>query len=119
MDNTNGLKPNGNIISSDTERNMYPSDSDRNSMPRTQNGGRIIGGPAGSEIQDNMSGNDMSGNGMTSCIPDDAQIMGDSLAMVYSPKQYFADIYTEEEALGKGTLFKKLYKPLEAVGGDE
>ena len=137
MDNTNGLKPNGNIISSDTERNMYPSASDRNSMPRTQNGGRIIGGSAGSEIHDNMdgmsegrtNGNGMSGNGMngngtngngiTSCIPDDAQIMGDSLAMVYSPKQYFADIYTEEEALGKGTLFKKLYKPLEAVGGDE
>ena len=37
-----------------------------------------------------------------------------SLAMVYSPVQRFEDLYSPEEALCKGTLFKQLYLPFHA-----
>ncbi len=39
---------------------------------------------------------------------------GAPLAMVYSPFQKFEGLYTEEEALCKGSLFKGLYLPFEA-----
>ena len=44
----------------------------------------------------------------------------ESLAMVYSPRQYWRDAYTPAEALDRGTLFKELDKPLTGVcgGGD-
>lgn len=35
------------------------------------------------------------------------------LAMVYSPHQCWRRIYSPDEALGRGTLFEELYKPLE------
>ena len=46
--------------------------------------------------------------------------MGASLAMVYSPRQYWRDVYTPAEALDRGTLFMELDKPLTGVcgGGD-
>ena len=50
------------------------------------------------------------------CNPQNGQMMGDSLAMVYSPKQYWADLFSEDEALLHGTLFKDLYKPIEVIG---
>lgn len=34
-----------------------------------------------------------------------------SLAMVYSPEQYWGQLYTPEEGLERGTLFEGLYKP--------
>lgn len=34
-----------------------------------------------------------------------------SLAMVYSPKQGWQDLFSPEEALRKGTLFRELAKP--------
>ncbi len=40
--------------------------------------------------------------------------IGPSLAMVYSPFQEFTNMYCEEEALSKGTLFEDLYLPFEA-----
>ena len=40
-----------------------------------------------------------------------------SLAMVYAPKQSFRMTYSPEEALGRGTLFRELDKPLEVGGG--
>ena len=44
----------------------------------------------------------------------------ESLAMVYSPRQYWRDAYTPAEALDRGTLFMELDKPLTGVcgGGD-
>ena len=44
----------------------------------------------------------------------------ESLAMVYSPRQYWRDAYTPAEALDRGTLFAELDKPLTGVcgGGD-
>ena len=44
----------------------------------------------------------------------------ESLAMVYSPRQYWRDAYTPAEALDRGTLFAELDKPLIGVcgGGD-
>jgi len=46
--------------------------------------------------------------------------MRESLAMVYSPRQYWRDAYTPAEALDRGTLFMELDKPLTGVctGGD-
>ena len=46
--------------------------------------------------------------------------MGASLAMVYSPRQYWRDVYSPVEALDRGTLFAELDKPLTGVsaGGD-
>ena len=45
----------------------------------------------------------------------------EALAMVYSPRQYWRDVYTPVEALDHGTLFAELDKPLTgvcvAVGG--
>ncbi len=41
---------------------------------------------------------------------------GQSLAMVYSPKQYWKAIYSPEEALDRGTLFTELDMPL-MIGG--
>lgn len=34
-----------------------------------------------------------------------------SLAMAYSPFQYFHELYSTEEALERGTLFRELDKP--------
>ena len=46
----------------------------------------------------------------------------ESLAMVYSPRQYWRDAYSPAEALDRGTLFRELDKPLTGVcvdgGGD-
>ncbi|MBO4283949.1 MAG: spore coat associated protein CotJA [Clostridia bacterium] len=46
----------------------------------------------------------------------------ESLAMVYSPRQYWRDVYSPVEALDRGTLFAELDKPLTGVcvsgGGD-
>ena len=39
----------------------------------------------------------------------------ESLAMVYSPRQYWRDAYTPAEALSRGTLFAELDKPLTGV----
>ena len=49
-----------------------------------------------------------------------AGTMRGSLAMVYSPRQYWRDAYTPAEALDRGTLFMELDKPLTGVctGGD-
>ena len=43
-----------------------------------------------------------------------------SLAMVYSPRQYWRDAYSPAEALDRGTLFRELDKPLtgDCTGGD-
>lgn len=41
---------------------------------------------------------------------------GYPLATVYAPCQLFHELYTPEEALGRGTLFRELDLPLEAVG---
>lgn len=40
--------------------------------------------------------------------------MSAPLAMVYSPLQRFEGVYSEEEALCKGSLFEGLYLPFEA-----
>ena len=40
---------------------------------------------------------------------------GVQLAMVYAPKQAFRMLYSEADALKRGTLFEELYKPLEEV----
>ena len=40
-----------------------------------------------------------------------------SLAMVYSPEQYWRNIYEPSEALDRGTLFSELYVPLEREKG--
>ena len=37
--------------------------------------------------------------------------MHTSLAMVHSPEQPFEELYSPEEGLAHGTLFKELYKP--------
>ena len=42
---------------------------------------------------------------------------GVSLAMVYSPRQYWRDAYSPAEALDRGTLFAELDKPLTGVSG--
>lgn len=39
------------------------------------------------------------------------------LAMIYAPEQTFTDIYPDEEAFSKGSLFSDLYFPFEACGG--
>ena len=38
-------------------------------------------------------------------------LVGNSLAMVYSPCQVFQGIYTPEEGLCRGTIFMELEKP--------
>lgn len=43
---------------------------------------------------------------------------GRSLAMVYSPKQYYRMLYQPEEALRNGTLFRELNLPFTAIGGN-
>ena len=43
---------------------------------------------------------------------------GKSLAMVYSPKQYWRKLYTPEDALMHGTLFVELNKPFFEEGGN-
>lgn len=61
-------------------------------------------------------------NGGTLCFPGDIDngIAADiPLAMVYSPKQFWRDLYDNAEALHRGTLFQELYFPLESVEGGE
>jgi hypothetical protein len=43
---------------------------------------------------------------------------GKSLAMVYSPKQYWRKLYTPEDALMHGTLFTELNLPFFGEGGE-
>lgn len=58
----------------------------------------------------------------TGCADGEEKTMGESLAMVYSPRQYWRDTYSPVEALDHGTLFAELDKPLTGVcipgGGD-
>ena len=71
--------------------------------------------PSGTE---SPSGTERNGGG---CYSDDGAER-ESLAMVYSPRQYWRDAYTPAEALDRGTLFRELDKPLTGVcvdgGGD-
>lgn len=62
--------------------------------------------------QNNMkaSGNGTTGN--TSRFPASAP-----LAMAYVPFQQWGEIYSEDEAFGKGTLFPELVFPFERGGG--
>lgn len=56
----------------------------------------------------------------TPCSPGDTDngIAADTpLAMVYSPKQYWRDLYGNAEALKRGTLFRELFFPLESAEG--
>ena len=46
----------------------------------------------------------------------DTTLSGKSLAMVYSPYQYFRMMYSPMDALNHGTLFEELYKPLNEEG---
>ena len=66
------------------------------------------------------SGGTGQGNGGGRCA--DEGTVRESLAMVYSPRQYWRDAYTPAEALDHGTLFRELDKPLTGVcvsgGGD-
>ena len=39
-----------------------------------------------------------------------------SLAMVYPPYQHFHALYSTNEALSRGTMFRELYKPWKAGG---
>lgn len=58
--------------------------------------------------------------GGTPCFPGDIDngIAADiPLAMVYSPKQYWRDLYDNAEALKRGTLFRELFFPWEAGEG--
>lgn len=62
------------------------------------------------------------GAGEPPCFPSDTDngIGGDTpLAMVYAPKQYWRALYEPAEALRTGTMFRELYFPLEAIGGEE
>ena len=45
------------------------------------------------------------------------QLHAPSLAMVYSPHQSFEELFSTEEALSHGTLFRKLNKPWMPGGG--
>lgn len=46
----------------------------------------------------------------TPCAPDASDLMP-AFAMVYSPQQSFRNIYCEEDALMRGTIFEELDKP--------
>ena len=73
------------------------------------------GAAQGSAGNGNVNGN---GGG---CYADEGTVR-ESLAMVYSPRQYWRDAYTPAEALDRGTLFRELDKPLTGIclgeGGD-
>lgn len=53
-------------------------------------------------------------NGLSRLFPESEMLAGrHQLAMVYSPMQCWRMLYSPDEALGHGTLFEELYKPLE------
>lgn len=55
----------------------------------------------------------------TPCDPDNVDPMADfPLAMAYVPRQYFRKMYSPEEGLSRGTLFKELDLPFMAAGGE-
>ena len=64
-------------------------------------------------------GNGAGGTPGTGCACGNGTVR-ESLAMVYSPRQYWRDAYSPAEALDRGTLFMELDKPLTGVctGGD-
>ena len=62
-------------------------------------------------------------NGFGGCFECDREqeyktdcLNGMSLAMVYSPCQSFEELYSSDEALRRGTLFRKLDKPFTGKG---
>lgn len=68
--------------------------------------------------RDRPEGQSGSTGGGTPCFPGDIDngIAADiPLAMVYSPKQFWRDLYGKAEALRRGTLFRELFFPLESV----
>ncbi len=48
---------------------------------------------------------------------DCSELASVSLAMVYAPCQAFSGLYAPEKAIGRGTLFQALDKPLAKEGG--
>ncbi len=70
---------------------------------------------------DNFNASDRERNGTTDmppCNPDRTDNASNgkfpSLAMVYAPIQTWGDLYTPDEGLTRGTLFRGLDKPFEA-----
>lgn len=80
---------------------------ERDTMPRTTPAPGMSPAPGG-EMSSRVPCNPGSGKGLE----------GRSLAMVYSPKQYYRMLYQPEEALRNGTLFRELNLPFTAIGGN-
>lgn len=79
------------------------------------------GAPDGAATGNAGSAGNGSANAGGGCYADEGTVR-ESLAMVYSPRQYWRDAYTPAEALDRGTLFRELDKPLTGIcldgGGD-
>lgn len=75
-----------------------------NGMNGGMNGNGNNGGNVGG-VTDSQNGGCLGGEGI-GCS-------SRQLAMVYSPHQCWRMLYSPSEALGHGTLFEELYKPLE------
>ena len=53
------------------------------------------------------------------CIEgDEASLGGKLLAYAYVPVQSWRMLYTVDDALGRGTLFEELYKPMGVYGNE-
>ena len=67
----------------------------------------------------NIKNPSCSGDGSSDCCNGctGSGLEGKSLAMVYSPKQYWRKLYTPDEAMTHGTLFVELDKPFLEEGG--
>jgi len=51
-------------------------------------------------------------------VSDDATLGDKPLAYAYVPIQRWRMLYGTDDALGKGTLFEELYKPMEVYGNE-
>ena len=56
----------------------------------------------------------------TECCPEsaDATLNDKPLAYAYVPIQRWRMMYSVDQALGQGTLFEELYKPMEVYGNE-
>lgn len=60
-----------------------------------------------------------SGNSANGCQPDMDATLGDRpLGYAYVPMQRWRMMYAPEDALGHGTMFEELYKPMEVYGNE-
>lgn len=110
--------------SANAKKDSINMDRNENGLPRATSNMRSQRRDCTGELRDMSNGNTDSGLGMGGCGPSGRESMcvdcldTKPLAYSYNPIQRWQMLYTVDEALGRGTLFEELDKPLGVYGNE-